>query len=152
MEKAKGDADTASSELLALRDAHASIARELEQSGTHLSKETKRAEQAVAQKQALQEDNKGLLEQLEEVRGRIGQLAEGRESLGETIAEQKKRIAELEVSWLRMSYRSERLVTNWTCHCCLSDADSNDWRGIRRHERGERHPDNGKRCSRTGKA
>jgi len=63
-----------------------------------LSKESKRAEQAIGQKQALQEDNKGLLEQLEEVRGRIGQLAEDREGLGETITEQKKKIAELEVS------------------------------------------------------
>lgn len=72
--------------------------QELEQSRAQLSKEVKRAEQAVGQKQALQEDNQGLLEQLEEVRGRIGQLAEDREGLGETIAGHKKKVTELEVS------------------------------------------------------
>lgn len=89
---------TSSSELSTLKAEHDQVKKDLEAVQSQLTKEVKKAEQASTQKAALQEDNKGLLEQLEEIRGRVGGLAEEREQMGQTLEAERKKVVDLQVS------------------------------------------------------
>lgn len=97
VKEARSSSASAEEEMTSLRQSKSAISKELEQAQSQLAKEVMRAEKVTEQKQALQRDNKGLLEQLDEMKGRIGSVVEEREAVNGKLLEERSKAEQLQV-------------------------------------------------------
>lgn len=86
-----------SAKISLLETSLATSTTEVESLKSELAVQKKKADQAAESRGGLQKDNRELLDQLEEMRGRLGEVIKEREEAVQRSAELQKRVTEIEV-------------------------------------------------------